>query len=405
MMAGDSAGAQEAVSPTSDICVLTPEQTEGPYYLPLDLLRQDITEGRPGLPLRLRIAVVDVNGCSPLPDAAVDIWHCDAQGYYSGFTGYPGGDADPEAGAGVEEGTFLRGVQTTNADGIAEFQTIYPGWYTGRTVHIHMKVHVGGAEEVIEQPTPPHAKEPPKQSEVPNDIRKSVQTDLKRVLVARQTSDIKSAITVRAGNVVQEILAEAKSSRSDLVVIGSHGRGGVQRLVLGSVAERVLRLAPCPVLTVRRGVNRVRRSKPPFETILCPTDFSAASNRAVTYAKRLAKEADARLILMSAVEWPFEEDLVSAPVAALRPIVEANAREALTRMLPRAGSAPVTQPIVTVGKPSAAIIKLARTQSVDLIVMGVSGRGALDMALLGSTTHHVIREAASPVLTVRADKR
>lgn len=259
--------------------------------------------------------------------------------------------------------------------------------------------------EVIEAPAPPHAKRPPKQSEVPKDIRKSVETDLKRVLVARQTSDIKSAITVRAGNVAQEILAEAKSSRSDLLVMGTHGRGGLQRVVLGSVAERVLRLAPRPVLTVRRGVNRARRSKSPFQTILCPTDFSAASNSAVTYAKRLAKAADARLILMSAVEWPLEADLMSAPVAALRPTVEANAREALARLLPRAGSAPVTQPIVTVGEPSAAIIKVARTQSVDLIVMGVSGRGALDMALLGSTTHHVIREAAWPVLTVRTGKR
>ena len=259
--------------------------------------------------------------------------------------------------------------------------------------------------EVIEGPTPPRANRAPKQYDVPKDIRRNVETDLKRVLVARRTSDIKSAIVVRAGNVVQEILAEAKSSQSDLLVMGSHGRGAVQRLVLGSVAERVLRLAPCPVLTVRRGVNKARRSKSPFQTILCPTDFSAASNSAVTYAKRLAKEADARLILLSAVEWPFEEALMSAPIAALRPTIEANAHEALARLLPRAGSAPVTQPIVTVGKPSAAIIKLARAQSAGLIVMGVSGRGALDMALLGSTTHHVIREAAWPVLTGRAVKQ
>ena len=151
------AGAQDAASPTADLCVLTPEQTEGPYYLPLELMRQDITEGKPGLPLRLRIAVADVNACAPVTDAAVDIWHCDAQGYYSGVDANPGGNASSEAGAGSEAGTFLRGVQLTDADGIAEFQTIYPGWYSGRTVHIHMKVHVGGTPDVLDVATPASA--------------------------------------------------------------------------------------------------------------------------------------------------------------------------------------------------------------------------------------------------------
>jgi protocatechuate 3,4-dioxygenase beta subunit len=140
-----AAGTQEAASPTSEICVLTPEQTEGPYYLPLELVRYDITEGTPGVPLQLRIAVMDVNDCAPLPDAAVDVWHCDAQGYYSGVNANPGGNANPNAA--VASGTFLRGVQVTDADGIAAFQTIYPGWYSGRTVHIHMMVHIGGAAE------------------------------------------------------------------------------------------------------------------------------------------------------------------------------------------------------------------------------------------------------------------
>jgi hypothetical protein len=135
---------------------LTPEQTEGPFYLPLELSRQDITEGKAGVPLRLRIAVADINACTMLPDAAVDIWHCDDQGYYSGVDANPGGNVsqNAEAGAGTEAGTFLRGIQLTNADGIAEFQTIYPGWYAGRTVHIHMKVHVGGTPEVLELATP-----------------------------------------------------------------------------------------------------------------------------------------------------------------------------------------------------------------------------------------------------------
>ena len=144
----------------------------------------------------------------------------------------------------------------------------------------------------------------------------------------------------------------------------------------------------------------------PFETILCPTDFSVTANKAVAYAKRLAQEANATLILMSAVEWPSGEAVTSGAVAELQKSIESNASEALTRLLPRpASKGPRAQAIVTTGKASAAIVKVARARSVDLIVMGVSGRGALDVALLGSTTHHVIREGAWPVLTVRTVKR
>ena len=260
--------------------------------------------------------------------------------------------------------------------------------------------------EVIEEALPPGVNRAPTSDGVPNETRTTLERDLRRVLTARRASDVKVEISLRNGNVVQEILAQAKTTRPDLMVIGSHGRGGIQRLVLGSVAEKVLRLATCPVLTVRRGVRLVRRSRSPFETILCPTDFSAAANKAVAYAKRLAQEADAKLILMTAVEWPFGDEVTSGAVAELQKSIASNASDALTRLLPRpASNGPRAQAIVAVGKASAAIVKVARARSVDLIVMGVSGRGALDVAILGSTTHHVIREGAWPVLTVRTGKR
>lgn len=114
-------------------CVLTPELTEGPFYLDLDLVRKDITESRPGMPLDLRVNVVDVgNSCSPIENAAVDVWHADAGGEYSGVQGV--------------SGTFLRGIQMTDREGQASIRTIYPGWYSGRAVHIHVKVHVGSSE-------------------------------------------------------------------------------------------------------------------------------------------------------------------------------------------------------------------------------------------------------------------
>jgi protocatechuate 3,4-dioxygenase beta subunit len=114
-------------------CVLTPKQTEGPYYLDDDLVRSDIVEGHAGAPLRLELVVENAR-CAPLAGAAVDIWHADAAGAYSGF------------GTAAASRTFLRGTQLTDNTGKVAFQTIYPGWYVGRAVHIHVKVHTGGRE-------------------------------------------------------------------------------------------------------------------------------------------------------------------------------------------------------------------------------------------------------------------
>jgi protocatechuate 3,4-dioxygenase beta subunit len=111
-------------------CVLAPEQTEGPYYVEDAAVRRNVTEGKPGVALGLRLTVVNVANCKPIKGASVEIWHCDAGGAYSGVQG--------------DRGMFLRGVQRTDARGLALFKTIYPGWYQGRTVHIHTMVHLGG---------------------------------------------------------------------------------------------------------------------------------------------------------------------------------------------------------------------------------------------------------------------
>ncbi|MFF8865210.1 intradiol ring-cleavage dioxygenase [Streptomyces sp. NPDC015139] len=126
--------ADRPAPPLAAACVLTPEQTEGPYYLDLERVRKDITEGKAGVPLTLRVTVIDSTTCATLPDTAVDIWHCDALGIYSGYV----------AGGSTPDTTFLRGVQLTDASGVAEFTTVYPGWYVGRALHIHVKTHAGG---------------------------------------------------------------------------------------------------------------------------------------------------------------------------------------------------------------------------------------------------------------------
>jgi protocatechuate 3,4-dioxygenase beta subunit len=129
-------------------CTLTPEVTGGPYYIVNRFTRRNITDGQAGLPLRLELTVRDATSCAPIPKANVEIWHANAHGTYSGYgsTGAPG----PGGGGGGQAAPtnalrFLRGHQVADAHGKVIFDTIYPGWYPGRTPHIHVKVHVGGA--------------------------------------------------------------------------------------------------------------------------------------------------------------------------------------------------------------------------------------------------------------------
>lgn len=126
------AEADQAGLISTDVCVLQPELTEGPFYIDPDLIRSDITEGRAGLPMTLRLQVVSAD-CAPISGARVDVWHCDAQGVYSGVENLGGG---PD----TRGQTFLRGTQVTDSSGVVAFQTIFPGWYPGRTTHIHYKV-------------------------------------------------------------------------------------------------------------------------------------------------------------------------------------------------------------------------------------------------------------------------
>ncbi|MFE3033483.1 intradiol ring-cleavage dioxygenase [Streptomyces canus] len=162
-------------STASEVCYrLTSETTEGPYYIDADKIRQDITEDKEGIPLTLRLKVIDSETCKPIADAAVDIWHCDALGIYSGYeasstggggtpptdapSGTPSGTPTGEPPSGAPSGgtgggvhqdptddeRYLRGTWKTDKHGQVTFKTIFPGWYQGRCVHIHTKVHVNG---------------------------------------------------------------------------------------------------------------------------------------------------------------------------------------------------------------------------------------------------------------------
>lgn len=129
-------------------CSLTPEAMEGPYYLDLDLVREDIREDQEGVPLVLGIRALAAD-CTPIAGAAVDIWQCNGTGIYSGYEA-----VSEQGGAGgpsTDNETYCRGTQLTDADGIARFTTIYPGWYPGRTIHIHAKVHISNTAVLTTQ--------------------------------------------------------------------------------------------------------------------------------------------------------------------------------------------------------------------------------------------------------------
>lgn len=131
-----AAGPPETVAPAaSNVCRMTPRMVEGPFYFDPALVREDVTEGRPGVPLKLVLQVTDGATCRPIPEARVDVWHCDATGQYSGYDRQ--GD---DRSISTKNEKFLRGTQMTGPTGEVTFKTIYPGWYRGRTTHIHFKV-------------------------------------------------------------------------------------------------------------------------------------------------------------------------------------------------------------------------------------------------------------------------
>jgi protocatechuate 3,4-dioxygenase beta subunit len=116
-------------------CILTPQAIEGPYYFDTKMRRTDITEGHSGAPLRPRFVVMEASSCRPIAGARVDVWHASADGRYSGYT-CQGDDHTID----TTDATFMRGTQLADSRGEAGFKTVYPGWYAGRTAHIHFKV-------------------------------------------------------------------------------------------------------------------------------------------------------------------------------------------------------------------------------------------------------------------------
>ena len=208
---------------------------------------------------------------------------------------------------------------------------------------------------------------------------------------------------IDSGHAATAILALASALPADPIVIGTHGIGGFEHLLLGSVTEKVLRKAACPVLTVPPRARMTSRL--PFKRLLCPVDFSEPSLAALELALSFAQEGDADLTILHVFERSADEEpLANRPIVAPEYLreVEAEFTARLHALVPQnVGDACRPQARTAHGKPYREILGIATEDQADLIVMGVHGRNALDLMLFGSTTNQVVRRATCPVLTLR----
>jgi nucleotide-binding universal stress UspA family protein len=237
--------------------------------------------------------------------------------------------------------------------------------------------------------------------------RDQLLADTKAFAEAERAPGVRIDAVLREGNAAREIVEQANSMTADLLVIGTHGRSGFERLLLGSIAERVLRTASCPVMTVPiRLPDAVPAGPVLYKRILCPVDFSESSLHALKYAISLAQEADGQIAVLHVLAHEFEytTGLEYDAGMTLHDFLKEREDALQHRLHELVGSAPEfcrAEALMTHGKPWREVLRVAAEKQSDLIVMGVQGRGAADLLFFGSTTQHVVREALCPVLTLR----
>jgi nucleotide-binding universal stress UspA family protein len=239
--------------------------------------------------------------------------------------------------------------------------------------------------------------------------RERLESALAELARPAQARGVRVRPVLLEGGVVSEVLARARSWPADLMVMGTHGRGGFERWVLGSVTEKVLRKAPCPVLAVPPAAPELPPSwSPLFPRIVCPVDFSPASIGALRYGLGLAAQPGVEITVVHVLEWLIEDDtarrLAGFDVPEFRRHLEEDARERLQALVRKESSlgTPPREEVVS-GRSWREILRIAAEREADLVVMGVRGRNPVDLAIFGSTTNHVVRSAHCPVLVIHGD--
>ena len=269
-------------------------------------------------------------------------------------------------------------------------------WYESHITALHVI-----APPLLLQP-PILFAELPKNTTLTEAELQALEAQLGAWLEPANRTGVKTDMLFDEGNPAASILEHASSLQADLLVMGTHGLSGFERLMLGSVAEKVLRKATCPVMSVPPPA--VTGAKVPYTRLLCPVDFSESSLAALRFAFSIAEESDAHLTILHVFDWPPDDELLVErfDTPASRRVVEEEARgrlEALVTGDVRVWCKPATK--VSYGKPYRQILEVAGSEGTDLIVIGVHGRNALDLTLFGSTTNHVVRRASCPVVTLK----
>jgi nucleotide-binding universal stress UspA family protein len=230
---------------------------------------------------------------------------------------------------------------------------------------------------------------------------------LREFLGGTDTPDVPVDLHVAEASAVhREILEQAARQGADLIVIGTHGRSGFDRLLLGSVAEKVLRSARVPVLTVPPGAQEPgAQGHAPFSRLLCAVDFSDTSTAALDAAVSLARASGGRVTVLHVVELlPIAyEPMVTPPfdAAQYRAALEAAALAQLQALVPASLRDVCQTRVVSSARAYEGILNAADERKAELIAIGVHGRNMLDRLLFGSTAERVVRRARCPVLTVR----
>lgn len=230
------------------------------------------------------------------------------------------------------------------------------------------------------------------------ELRENAEEQLREFVKVHAKGGVQQIVAVEEGVATESILDFAYENSVDMIVMGTHGRRGFQRLTLGSVTEKVLRKAGCPVLAVGRSahdfVEPQSKGEPVhLRKVLACSDFSECSDRALGYAISLATEYNSELSLLHVLE--------HLPPPEQREAENARVVQLMTGKIPReAQSCCKIKTVVRAGKPYEEIVKLAEEEHSDLIVVGVRGRNVLDLALFGSTTHRVLQLGPCPVLAI-----
>ncbi len=278
------------------------------------------------------------------------------------------------------------------------FAAAFARWYGARLTVLHVvpgfdpiqvpAVRIGGDEPIVF---------PPSRDEVEASARR---------LTAGMLTGVDAQVTAAAGDPADVIVDQALSIPADLLVMGTHGRSNVERLFFGSVTDAVMRVAPCPVLTVPPHASAADATDSAgFTRILCALDFSPASLQALGFAVDLARHGGGTVTVLHVIEWLAEHEPrvpSSFDVDAYRAHLVEDAQDRIRDVLPaEAATDVVIDAVVGTGRAHREVLRVATERAADVIVMGTQGRGGIGHALFGSTSHQVVRGARCPLLFAR----